>query len=125
MIETLYQEKAELNQKIEKMLPIVEEGKQARLEVEADALLEYTRMQGEGFKAGSDEEKAQKEFLSLLPSIEKVKNFRNQYAELAEKLYPSGQKTSQPPAKGTDPADDEDNDDGKILSPFEPTADAF
>ena len=121
MIDTLYQEKTELKQKLEELMPIVEEGKQARVEAELDALLEWNRMNPD---SDDEEEANQKEFLKHLPDIKQVRNFKNNYAKLAEKLYPSGQKTNQPPAQGTDPKDDEDNE-GRILRPFEPGADAF
>lgn len=121
MIDTLYQEKTELKQKLEELMPIVEEGKQARVEAELDALLEWNRLNPD---SDDDEERNQKEFLKHLPDIKQVRNFRNQYAKLAEKQYPSGQKTNQPAAPGTDPADDEDNEN-RILRPFEPGADAF
>lgn len=121
MIDTLYKEKTELSQKLENLMPIVEEGKQARVESELDALLEWNRLNPD---SDDEEERNQKEFLKHLPDIKQVRNFRNQYASLAEKQYPSGQKTNQPPAQGTEPKDDEDNE-GRILRPFEPGADAF
>ena len=121
-IEQLYQERTELKKEIEDLLPIVEEGKKARVEAEAEALVEYIRYQGE--EITEELEKSQKDFLSLLPNIEQVKNFRNQYASFADDKYPAGQSTKQPAAAGTDPADDDDND-GPILRPFAPTVDAF
>ena len=121
-IETLYREKTELKQEMEKLMPIVEEGKKARIEAESDALTEYIRYKGEDLTEA--DQKSQKDFLSHLPNIEQVRNFRNQYADIANQKYPSGQKVKQPAAPGTDPEDDKPGNE-PVRTPFEPTVDAF